>query len=377
MTSKTHRAWVEVDLSAIASNVKAIKKLIGPAVSLLAVVKANGYGHGAVEVARIALRQGAIMLGVATLEEGIELRKAGIDAPILLLGPTPGEFNRLLLYRLEPTLYDPETALRLSDYLKKRKRFLKVHLKLDTGMGRLGVSVKEALAFVLEVTRLPYLEIISLYSHLATAEEEEEGFAEEQHRRYQSFLKQLGDLKKKIAYTHIANSAATLGKPMMHENMVRAGLALYGLYPHPHLEKKVDLKPALSVKSRISFIKTVPAGTSISYGRNFIAKKETRVATLSIGYADGLPRSFSNNFSVLVRGQWVPLIGNITMDQCMADISGVKDAKIGDEVVLLGIQGSRKITAEDWAKKLNSINYEVVCSFKARLPRVFMNTTRR
>ncbi len=368
---------MEVDLSAIANNVKAIKKLIGPKVSLLAVVKANAYGHGAVEVARIALRHGAIMLGVATLEEGIELRKAGIDAPILLLGPTPGELNKLLLYRLEPTLYDQETALRLSDYLKKRKRTLKVHLKLDTGMGRLGVSAKEALAFVLEVTKLPYLEIISLYSHLATAEEEVEGFAEEQHRRYKSFLKQLGDLKNKIPYTHIANSAATLGKPVMHENLVRVGLALYGLYSHPHLEKKVDLKPALSVKSRISFIKTVPAGTSISYGRNFIAKKETRVATLSIGYADGLPRSFSNNFPVLVRGEWAPIVGNITMDQCMADISGIKDAKIGDEVVLLGMQGSRQITAEDWAKKLNTINYEVVCSFKARLPRVFINKTHR
>lgn len=364
---------MEVDLSAIASNVKAIKKLIGSKVSLLAVVKANAYGHGAVEVARIALRHGAIMLGVATLEEGIELRKAGIDASILLLGPTPVEFNRLLFYRLEPTLYDLETAVRLSDYLKKRKRSLKVHLKLDTGMGRLGVSAKEAMEFVHKVAKLPHLEMTSLYSHLATAEEEEEGFAEEQHRRYQSFLKQLGDLKKRISYTHIANSAATLGKPVMHENLVRAGLALYGLYPHPYLKKKVDLKPALSVKSRISFIKTVPVGTSISYGRNFTARKETQVATLSIGYADGLPRSFSNNFSVLVRGQWAPIIGNITMDQCMADISDVKDAKIGDEVVLLGIQGSRQITAEDWAKKLNTINYEVVCSFKARLPRVFIN----
>lgn len=371
MTSNTHRAWVEVDLGAISHNIRGLKKLVGADVTLLAVVKANAYGHGAVEVAKTALKNGASMLGVATLEEGIELRKAGIKAPILLLGPTSNEFGRLLYYNLEPTLYDRGTAAGLSEYLAGRNRSLKVHIKLDTGMGRLGVSPQEARSFVQYIENLPCLHVVSVYSHLATAEEEGEGFAEEQHRQYQQILRGLEKLKGRIPYTHIANTAAALGKPAMRENLVRVGLATYGLYPHDRLKKAIDLRPALSVKSRISFIKKVPPGTSVSYGRNFIAQRETLVATISIGYADGLPRAFSNNFEVLIRGRRIPLIGNVTMDQCMADVSRIPDATIGDEVVLLGIQGEERITAEDWAEKLHTINYEVVCSFKVRLPRVF------
>ena len=366
------RAWVEINLPAIASNVRQLKQLLSPKTELMAVVKADAYGHGAVTVAQTALGAGASWLGVATIPEGIELRESGIQAPVLVLGATntPEQIRAQVRWRLQPTLCTPQQALVFSETLDSLNQSVRVHLKIDTGMSRLGVPWQQAAEFVQLVRRLPNLTIASIYSHFATADSPDPTGMQQQRARFHEAIGQIQAAGIPLPLLHFANSAATLTDPALHLDMVRVGLAIYGLYPAEHLKQGIDLKPVLQVKARVTQVKTLDAGTGVSYGHQFVAGKQMRLAVVGIGYADGVPRNLSNKMKVLVRGQMVPQVGAITMDQMMLDVSSIPDLQVGEVVTLLGCDGAGLISAEDWAAKLGTISWEILCGFKHRLPRV-------
>ncbi|MGC9506136.1 alanine racemase [Baaleninema sp.] len=370
------RAWVEIDLEALDRNVGNLRRLLSPQTALMAVVKADAYGHGAIPVAQTVLEAGADWLGVATVSEGIELRQAGISAPILVLGATTTaeQLRALVRWHLQPTLSSPQQACVFSENLSADEEPLSVHLKLDTGMSRLGVSWKEAMDFVQLVRRLPNLKIASLYSHLATADDRDRTVTNLQHQRFQEAIARLQQAGIPLPRLHLSNSAATLLSPSFHYDLVRVGLALYGHYPAPHFQSAVELSPVMQVKARVTQVKSVPAGTGVSYGHQFVTQRETRLAVVGIGYADGVPRNLSNRMEVLLsrRGQvWrVPQVGAITMDQLMLDVTDVPEVCVGDVVTVLGSVGGDRVVAEDWAIALNTISWEILCGFKHRLPRV-------
>lgn len=399
------RAWVEIDLAALAHNVRQLKSLLSPVTALLAVVKADAYGHGAVTVAETVLQSGASWLGVATVPEGIQLREAGIKAPILVLGAThvPEQVQAIAHWKLQPTLCSLQQALVFSETLKEisEATAIPVHIKIDTGMSRLGPPWQQAAEFVQLIQRLPNLYIASIYSHLATAESYDQTVMRQQQVRFEQAiarikaagipllhgeqLRQRGDLffppagaaevSDSLPSLHLANSAATLTDPALHYNIVRVGLALYGLYPSVHLQRVVDLKPVLQVKARVTQVKVIPPGTGVSYGHQFIAERELCLAVVGIGYADGVPRNLSNKMTVLIRGRRVPQIGTITMDQLMVDVSAIPDLHLGEVVTLLGQQGEEYISADDWATQLGTISWEILCGFKHRLPRIAVGWT--
>jgi alanine racemase len=366
------RAWVEIDHSALIHNVRAIKQILNPQTQLMAVIKADAYGHGAVNIAPTLLTAGCTSLAVATLGEGIELRKANINAPILILGatPTPTEVKAIALWDLQPTLSSPEQALLYNQVLDELGVELEVHLKLDTGMSRLGVLWQDATSFVSLVEELPNLKIVSIYSHLATADDPNPQVMRLQQQRYQEAIAQLHSHGLTPSCLHLANSAGTLSDRSLHYDLVRIGLALYGLYPAPHLGQAVSLQPVLAVKARITQVKTIPPGTGVSYGHQFISDRQLRIAVVGIGYADGVPRNLSQKLKVLIRGQLVPQIGAITMDQMMLDVSNLPDLEPGEVVTLLGRDGNLTLSADDWATLLGTISWEILCGFKHRLPRI-------
>ncbi|MBL1174114.1 alanine racemase [Pantanalinema sp. GBBB05] len=368
------RAWVEVDLRALAHNVRQIRGLLGSRTALMAVVKADAYGHGATTIAQTALRAGASWLGVATIPEGIELREAGIEAPILVLGATytAEQIRAIARWRLQPTLCTPKQTLVFADTLARMSapERLPVHLKLDTGMSRLGTLWTEATEFVQLVQRSPQLQIASVYSHLATADDPNPQVMRQQQHRFDAAVAAIRAAGIHPAKLHLANSAATLTDRSLHYDLVRVGLAMYGLYPAPHLRQVVDLQPVLQVKARVTQVKTLQPGTGVSYGQSFVADREMQMAVVGIGYADGIPRNLSNRMSGLIRGQRVPQIGAITMDQIMLDVSQVPEVQAGEVVTLLGQDGKEAISADDWAATLGTISWEILCSFKHRLPRI-------
>lgn len=363
------RAWIEINLDALADNVRQLKRLLSSQTELMAVVKADAYGHGAAMVAQTVLQNGAAWLGVATILEGIELRQAGIAAPILVLGATytPEQIRAIAHWQLQPTLCTPKQALIFSKTLDSP---LSVHLKFDTGMSRLGVPWPEAASFVEFVHRLPNLVIASLYSHLATAESLDPTVVHQQQARFQQVVQQIQAAGIPLPTLHLANSAATLRGSDFHYDLVRVGLALYGFYPAAHYQEVVTLKPVLRVKARVTQVKTVPPGMGVSYGYQFVSDRSLRLAVVGIGYADGVPRNLSNKMTVLIRGQRVPQVGAITMDQLMLDISTIPDLQEGEVVTLLGQEGNEQISADDWAETLGTISWEILCGFKHRLPRV-------
>jgi len=364
MLKQNHRAWVEIDLGAVQANVRELKKLLSPTTALMAIVKADAYGHGAVGVGQAALSAGASWLGVATIPEGIQLRSAGITAPILILGATNSreEGKAIAENRLHPTLCSSEQALNFHRVASELGVALAVHLKIDTGMTRLGVDWREAIPFVQLVQSLPYLEIRSVYSHLATADELDSSFMYEQQRRFEWVRSQI-----QVPSLHLCNTAGMLSDPNLHYDMVRVGLGLHGFCPAVHLSHKINLQPVMQVKARIVQLKQVTAGTGISYGHSFISDRPMQIATVGIGYADGVPRLLSNQIQVLVSDRLVNQVGTITMDQCMIDVTGIK-AQVGDMVTFLGkLPG---ITAMDWATRLGTIPWEILCGFKHRLPRL-------
>jgi len=370
------RAWVEIDRAALAWNTQQIKRLLSPQTTLLAVVKADAYGHGAVSVAQTVLQYGASCLGVATIPEGIELRKVGIEAPILVLGATnvPAQIRAIAHWKLQPTLCTPKQALVFAETLKglPNAEPLPVHIKLDTGMSRLGIAWPQAVEFVQLVKQLPLLRLASIYSHCATADDPDPTVLLLQQDRFEAAIAQLQSAGIALPRLHLANSAATLTNSSLHYDLVRCGLALYGLYPAPHLKQAIDLKPVLAVKARVTQVKTIQAGTGVSYGHRFIADRKLRLAVVGIGYADGVPRNLSDRMTVLVRDRHVPQIGAITMDQLMLDISTVPNLQPGEVVTLLGQVGQQQISAECWAATLGTISWEILCGFKHRLPRVIV-----
>lgn len=373
------RAWVEVDLAALAHNVREIRGLLAPGTDLLAVVKADAYGHGAVAVAPTLLAAGATWLGVATVLEGIELRQAGITAPILLLGVVQeaGEIDAIATWQLQPTLVSPQQARWVNQALSRcpPAQPLPVHLNFDTGMSRLGHPWQDAIAFVQAVRQRPHLRIASLYSHLANADDPDPTPTEHQHQHFSQALDQLRAASLLPDCIHFANSAATLSFPHLHYTLVRPGLALYGLYPGAHQRGLLNLRPALQLKARITQIRPLAAGSGVSYGHRFVAPHPMTIAVVSIGYGDGVPRLLSNCLSVLVRGQRLRQLGAITMDQLILDVSDLPTAAVGDIVTLLGQDGPQTCGVDHWADAIGTISWEILCGLKSRLPRIYRPPT--
>jgi alanine racemase len=368
------RAWVEIDLTALAHNVRQIKSLLTPATQVMAVVKADAYGHGSIDIARTLVSEGVEWLAVATVTEGIELRQAGIVVPILILGGVNSDVQvqAIANWRLQPTICTIEQAILISKAISRLQpsQSVPVQLKLDTGMSRLGADWQVAVAFFEQVVQLPYLEIGGLYSHLATADEIDQTVMEMQVDRFEQATTAISQAGHSLPLLHLANSAGTLVSDRLHYQLVRPGLILYGLCPAPHLQSKIDLQPVLSVRARVNQIKDIKAGTGVSYGYRFIADRDLRLAVVDIGYADGVPRRLSNRMQVIIRGQLVPQIGSITMDRIMLDITQIPDLQVGEIVTILGRDGDVQITADDWANELGTISWEILCGFKGRLPRV-------
>jgi alanine racemase len=376
------RAWIEIDEGAIAHNIRQLKKLLASKTELMAVVKADGYGHGAVRVSQIVLEAGASWLAVATVPEGIELRQAGIQAPILILGAInqAAQIEAISYWQLQPTICNKEQALIFAKTLSVNHASLSVHLKIDTGMSRLGTPWQEAEEFIKLVQSLPQLNIASIYSHFATADSPDPTIMWEQNQRFLTALKNAGLEPEKNQQNHnirfhIANSAGTLVDSALHYDLVRPGLAVYGLYPAPHLQDKVNLQPVMQVKARVTQVKNIKAGTGVSYGHRFVAPQDMLLAVVGIGYADGIPRLLSNQLQVMIRGQIIQQIGSITMDQLMLDVTNIPDLQVGEIVTLLGKDGDLVISADDWANTVGTISWEILCSFKHRLPRVGVNTS--
>jgi alanine racemase len=382
-----HLTWAEVDLNAYAHNITALKKLTGKDTRLMAVVKADGYGHGAAEVARQALISGAQYLGVARIDEAVQLRQAGLDAPILIFGYTPPEMaGTLIRYDLTQTVYSAVTAVALSEIAGRQGKKITVHIKVDSGMGRLGLLLTEsaegnrsdgssrtAVQEALAISRLPGLIVEGLFTHFATADDADKSYADRQLEKFLDFAHRLGREGLEPPLKHAANSGALINIPDSHLDMVRPGIATYGLYPSNEVKKShVNLKPVMTLKSRIIHLKQVPAGFNISYGITYQTEKPTTIATVPVGYADGFSRLLSNRGHMLVHGQKVPIVGRICMDLTMLDVGNVPQAKIEDEVVVFGGHGNQAVSADRVAAELNTINYEIVSSVTGRVARVYV-----
>ena len=366
--------WVEIDLNAIAGNTQHIKALVGPQVQVLVSLKADAYGHGAIKVARTVLHNGASMLGVATVTEAVPLREAHISAPILVFGYVPlWQMREAVRIGVTVTLYSSEAAQALSRAAVELNKSIKVHVKVDTGMGRLGIrseKAEEIIDLMQEIRALPGLELEGLYTHFAQADASDRTYTERQLARFQHILELLENRGLRPALVHAANSAGTLTQPAAHFDMVRPGIIIYGLAPSSDVTLPIGFRPALSFKTQVSQEKWIPAGEGISYGSTYITEKETHIAVLPVGYADGFRRSPQNWGKVLIHGQEAPLVGRVCMDQCMIDVTNISQTRVGDEVVLIGHQGEATLTAEQVAERLGTINYEVVAELLARVPRV-------
>ncbi len=374
------QVWAEIDMSAFDHNVKEIKKHVGD-VKMIGVIKANGYGHGATECAKVLSYNGCDHFAVATLEEAVNLREDGIEGSIVILGLTPAQcVDTVIEYSLTPVIMSYEYAKALSDAaVEAGEDDFKCLFALDTGMGRIGSRVftdeerDAAVELYKQVAALPGINPAGIITHFSTADEEQREYTGMQIANYNAFMEKLnaaGYNPKKIC----ANSAAIMMYPEVHFDACRPGIILYGLAPSGYLKGKVlDLQPVMSVKAEIVNLKTVPAGTSVSYGRKFTSDKETKIATIGLGYADGYSRLNSGKISVLCGGIKCPVVGNICMDQCMVDVTEVPDVKIGDEIVVLGKQGDAEISADDLAAINGTINYEITCMFDIRLPKVYKN----
>ncbi len=373
-------AWAEINLDNLAFNLKEFRNKVKDSARIMAVVKADGYGHGAVEVARTAVKNGSKILGVGFLDEGIELREAGINTPILILGYTPPEqVSGLLDHSLTPTVFDLDLARALADEAQKRGERAKVHVKVDTGMGRLGIfSWEEAVRFIEELCRLPSIEIEGFFTHFAVADERDKTFTLQQLSKYKKMVESLSRKGIEIPLKHVANSAATMDLAETHLDMIRLGISLYGLYPSSEVQKEwVDLKPVMSLKTKVIHLKKVPAGTGISYGRTYFTRDESWIASLPLGYGDGYSRLLSGKSQVLIKGRRYPVIGRICMDHMMVDLGkDLSGIMVGDEVAVIGQQGSDSITVEEIADLLGTINYEVTCAVSKRIPRVYIKNNK-
>jgi alanine racemase len=336
------------------------------------VVKADAYGHGAIEISNAALRNGASFLGVANADEGVQLRVSGITAPVMILSPATGsEIDPIIKYNLTPSVSDLGFAGDLQDKAGRTGIIVPVHIEVDTGMGRGGILPGEALEAIQEITLLSHLKIEGIFTHFSESEIISY-YNTQQWQDFQNILRRIDENGWKIPLRHISNSGAIINYPDYHLDMVRPGLMTYGIHPSAETSEKVSLKPVMSFKTRIALVKEFPEGSSIGYGRTFITRRPTRIATIPVGYGDGLGWILSNQGEAIVRGKKVPIVGRISMDMCTLDVSRAADCEIGDEVVLIGQQEDQIITAEEIAEKLHTISYEILCAVGKRAPRIFI-----
>ncbi|QOX64972.1 alanine racemase [Anoxybacterium hadale] len=367
-------AWAEINLSNLEYNIKQIQSKAGNK-EIIGVVKADGYGHGAAAVSKVLLENGVGTLAIATLQEAISLRESGFTCPIIMLGITPEQYaDTLLQYDITPVVCSVENAAAISAAAASAKKTIEIYAAVDTGMGRIGVLPNdEGAEEILKISLLSNLRIKGLFSHFATADERDKAYAQSQLSLYENFYQKLSEAGISIPARTIANSAAIMEIPDAHYDAVRPGIILYGCYPSSEVDRTLfSIKPVMSVKANIVHLKKVPAGFSVSYGRKFTTSRESIIATLTLGYADGYPRFLSGKGRVIVNGVFAPLAGNICMDQCMIDVTDVPGVKLGDEVVLMGSQGELTILADELGEKTGTINYEVVCAFGQRLPKVYV-----
>lgn len=366
--------WAEIDLDAIKYNIKNIKE-ISNGRDVIAVVKADAYGHGAIDIIPTLLENGASRLAVAMITEGIEIRKNNIDAPIMILGFTPCEYAYALCkYDIEQTVYDLEYAKKLSEIGIKNNKKIKVHIALDTGMGRIGfMPGKKSVDDVEQICKLTGIEVIGLFTHFATADEKDKTYTHEQFNKVKEFDNELLARGINIPIKHVSNSGAIIDMPETFLDAVRAGIILYGYYPSDEVNKsKLKIKPALSLKTKVSHVKEMEEGMYISYGRTFETTRKSKIATIPIGYADGYSRLLSGKAKVIIKGKFANVVGRICMDQCMIDVTDIDDVSVGDEVILLGEQGNLKYNADDMARDMGTISYEVLCMIKQRIPRIYI-----
>ncbi|MCI8404983.1 MAG: alanine racemase [Clostridia bacterium] len=368
------RSWAEVDLDAIAHNIKEIRKITDPKSKIMAVVKADAYGHGFLEVTKTLLENGADRLAVAVLQEGKQLRSRGVTVPILILGASAEETaEELINFDITPSVFTYEFAKALSYEAERKEKVTKIHIKIDTGMSRIGFLAgednREIVDEILKISRLPYIEIEGIFSHFATSDEYDRSYTLMQ---YEQFMSVCGALEQKglhIPIKHICNSAGIMMYPDMHLDMVRPGIILYGMYPSDEVDKsRLNLRPAMTLKSTVTHVKEVEAGRGVSYGREYITDKKIKIATVPIGYADGYLRKIARGGKMIVNGVKVPIIGRICMDQCMIDVTNVHNIDKGDEVIIFSDEG---VTIDDLAMWLETINYEVSCVIGKRIPRIY------
>jgi len=381
--------WAEINLEAYAHNIRELRRVTRPPARLMAVVKANGYGHGAIAVAREALQNGAQYLGVARINEAIPLREAGLDLPILIFGYSPPDLAPLLIdYELTQTVYSLSTASALSKQATRKGKKINIHLKVDSGMGRLGfllaptngnpddIAAQNPVREIEAVTRLPGLTVEGIFTHFATADSADKSYANLQLDRFMDLLNRLQKEGLEPPVRHAANSGALIDMPDSHLDMVRPGIATYGLHPSDEVNQRiVDLKPVMMLKSKIIHLKRVAPGFNISYGITFQTKNHTTIATVPVGYADGFNRLLSSRGHMLVHGQRSPIVGRVCMDLTLLDVGGVAGVALEDEVVVFGEQGNEAVTADEIASSLDTINYEVVSTITGRVPRVYVKNT--
>lgn len=370
-----YRVHAVIDLDAICHNIKEVKRVIGPDVKVMPVIKADGYGHGAVPIAKALNEIGADAFAVAIIEEGITLRKNGITQPIVILGYTSEyQYSSLIQYEIQPTVFCYEMAESLSKIAAALGQNAKIHIKLDTGMNRIGFKpTRESLEIVKKISKLPNIKIEGIFTHFACADEADKTSAKKQKAEYDKFIGWLSEEEIEIPVKHVSNSASIIDMKDWRMDMVRSGIITYGLYPSEEVSKDVlDLRPAMSLKTHIVYIKEVGPGEGVSYNHTFVTKRNTKIATIPVGYADGYPRALSSKGRVLIRGQYAPIIGRICMDQFMVDVTDIPDVSVMDEVTLVGVDGENRISVEEVANGAGSFNYEFVCGVSKRVPRVYM-----
>ncbi len=370
------RAWIEVRGKELETNVRHLKSKLSKNCQFMAVVKADGYGHDAIVVSEYAIKGGASQLGVATLKEGIKLRSSGVKKPILILGNLYTKRDLIISFKndLMPTISSIRECLICNNIGKHFGLKFSLHLKVDTGMSRLGFECNKFLQQFEKIKSFENISIEGIYSHLASADEsnslDPKSTTQLQRQMFQELLEQINVNRNQNIKIHLANSAGMLLNQNFHFHMVRVGLSMYGYSPLAKIDKNLSLKPALFLKAKVAFIRIIDQGVSVSYGGKFLSSRKTKLAVLSIGYADGVPRNLSGKINVIYNNKFYPQVGSITMDQMMVDITDSNEIQIGSTMILLGSDGDKTISPLDWARESNTIPWEILCSFKNRLPRV-------
>lgn len=376
-----NRAWAEINLDAIENNIKSIRRFVSPSVKILGIVKADAYGHGYLETARTLLENGADALAVACLDEAIQLRKCGITHPILILGNScASEAEILVANDIMTACFEFSLAQAMSDAAVKLGKAAKLHIKIDTGMGRVGYRYNEnkeenaaSVAEILKIAALPNMNIDGIFTHFSVADDEDDEYTFLQFDRFCKICNELEDRGLKIPLRHCCNSAALIRFPHMHLDMVRPGIILYGHAPSEFVDcQELGLKPSMTFKAKITNIKLIDSGESVSYGRHFIADKPCKIATVPVGYADGYSRTLSGKIQALAGGKLCNNVGNICMDQCMFDVTNVNTIAIGDEVILFGEGDNIELPVESLAEQMGTINYEILCMIGKRIPRIYL-----